>query len=393
MSPSATGPRRPEPARQLEVPGVLGRLTGSASRPATRSGSTSTRRPPTSLTWSGWAAARSSISRRTMPPTGRKARWSRPSATIGRHARGCRRSRTCTSVATRSREGPVTLGTWLRLWRLPVIDAVQWAWFGLITDVDYPDKSRFGILVDHAGRIATYAGDGGLFDHHDLHVSHEVLGEPAGRVGPCRRRDRTRGRHRMARRNRPAARRGSDSHQRSRSRIPAPVGGKCGAGERPRLPRRRHQRPVRRGGGAGRCGDRSDRGRRRAHAAARAGHPRPAWRLGAERGAWRPDRGLERQRTSRHAGPGRHLADRLGPRSTRRGRCRATTRPRTRTEATGCATVQRRRGGLQMVGDRRVARPRRRGFLRPVRGTGAPGGPGHTQPANHVRGRPLAATP
>jgi hypothetical protein len=72
-------------------------------------------------------------------------------------------------------DGPITLGTWLRLWRLPVIDTVQWAWFGLITDLDYPGACRFGLLVDHAARLAVYAGDGGIFRHADLHVTERLL--------------------------------------------------------------------------------------------------------------------------------------------------------------------------------------------------------------------------
>jgi hypothetical protein len=76
--------------------------------------------------------------------------------------------------------GPLTMGLWLRLWRLPVIDVVQWAWFGLISDLDFPDRSRFGLLVDHAGRLAVYAGDGGPFDHHWLHVSEPVLADRLG---------------------------------------------------------------------------------------------------------------------------------------------------------------------------------------------------------------------
>lgn len=76
--------------------------------------------------------------------------------------------------------GPITLGLWLRLWRLPVLDVVQWAWFGLVTDFDYPDAARFGLVVDHAGRLAVYAGDGGAFDHHHLHVSDPVLDDRLG---------------------------------------------------------------------------------------------------------------------------------------------------------------------------------------------------------------------
>lgn len=77
-------------------------------------------------------------------------------------------------------EGPLTVGLWLRLWRLPVIDVVQWAWFGLVTDMDFPDRSRFGLIVDHAGRLAVYAGDGGAFDHRWLHVSEPVMVDRLG---------------------------------------------------------------------------------------------------------------------------------------------------------------------------------------------------------------------
>jgi N,N-dimethylformamidase beta subunit-like, C-terminal/Concanavalin A-like lectin/glucanases superfamily len=70
---------------------------------------------------------------------------------------------------------PITLAAWVRLWRLPVIDSIQWAWYGLITDLDYPDACRFGLIVDQAGRPAVYAGDGGLFRHDHLHlVDHRL---------------------------------------------------------------------------------------------------------------------------------------------------------------------------------------------------------------------------
>ncbi len=75
---------------------------------------------------------------------------------------------------------PLTLATWVRLWRLPVIDSVQWAWCGLITDLDYPEACRFGLLVDQAGRPAVYAGDGGVFRHEALHVAEHRLGRRLG---------------------------------------------------------------------------------------------------------------------------------------------------------------------------------------------------------------------
>ena len=76
--------------------------------------------------------------------------------------------------------GPLTLATWLRLWRLPVIDAIQWAWFGILTDLDYPETCRFGLLVDHLGRIGAYTGDGGLFRHEWLHLTEPLM---ASRLG------------------------------------------------------------------------------------------------------------------------------------------------------------------------------------------------------------------
>jgi hypothetical protein len=77
--------------------------------------------------------------------------------------------------------GPITLATWLRLWRLPVIDAIQWAWFGLLTDLDYPEACRFGLLVDHLGRIGAYVGDGGPFRHEWLHLTDPLLAHDLGR--------------------------------------------------------------------------------------------------------------------------------------------------------------------------------------------------------------------
>ncbi len=56
-------------------------------------------------------------------------------------------------------EGPpipsrgLTLALWLRLWRLPTLDTFQWNWSGLITDMNYPEACRVGLLVDHAGRV------------------------------------------------------------------------------------------------------------------------------------------------------------------------------------------------------------------------------------------------
>src|SRR5262249_27714257 len=73
------------------------------------------------------------------------------------------------------------LGLWLRLWTVPVIDVVQVGWQGLITDLDYPYAARFGLLIDHLGRIGVYLGDGGAFRHEWLHYSPAVMAPLLGR--------------------------------------------------------------------------------------------------------------------------------------------------------------------------------------------------------------------
>jgi len=66
--------------------------------------------------------------------------------------------------------GTLCLGLWLRLWKVPVIDVVQVGWQALITDIDYPSAARFGLIVDHLGRIGVYLGDGGVFRLFDSHI-------------------------------------------------------------------------------------------------------------------------------------------------------------------------------------------------------------------------------
>ncbi len=70
---------------------------------------------------------------------------------------------------------PLTLGCWLRLWRAPCIDTLQWAWSGLVSEFDYPDRCRFGLLVNHAGQPVGYVGDGGPFRTAWLHVGSADL--------------------------------------------------------------------------------------------------------------------------------------------------------------------------------------------------------------------------
>lgn len=76
---------------------------------------------------------------------------------------------------------PITLASWVRLWRAPCIDTLQWAWSGIIGDFDYPERCRFALLVTHAGRLAAYVGDGGLFRSEWLHLSEIDLRRDLGR--------------------------------------------------------------------------------------------------------------------------------------------------------------------------------------------------------------------
>lgn len=76
--------------------------------------------------------------------------------------------------------GPLSLGLWVRPWRLPVVDVVQAAWQGLMTEIDYPDRARFGFLFDHLGRIGLYWGDGGGFRHEWLHMGPPVFAKRLG---------------------------------------------------------------------------------------------------------------------------------------------------------------------------------------------------------------------
>ena len=77
--------------------------------------------------------------------------------------------------------GPFTCGLWLRPWRVPVIDAMQWAWSGLITDLDFPDHTRFALLIDHNGRIGLALGDGGTFVHAAVTYAEPALRDRLGR--------------------------------------------------------------------------------------------------------------------------------------------------------------------------------------------------------------------
>jgi N,N-dimethylformamidase beta subunit-like, C-terminal/Concanavalin A-like lectin/glucanases superfamily len=73
--------------------------------------------------------------------------------------------------------GPeLTLSVWLRVWMCPQRETNQWYAAGIITDLDYPDACRFGLLLDSRGRICSYAGDGWAFDHARLGVAADIRG-------------------------------------------------------------------------------------------------------------------------------------------------------------------------------------------------------------------------
>jgi hypothetical protein len=76
---------------------------------------------------------------------------------------------------------PLTLGVWLRLWRPPSIDTLQWNWAGVITAFDYPKHCSFGLLVDHMARPVFYWGDAADFSLEWLHVPDVSLAGSIGR--------------------------------------------------------------------------------------------------------------------------------------------------------------------------------------------------------------------
>jgi hypothetical protein len=77
--------------------------------------------------------------------------------------------------------GVRSMGAWVRLWQMPSIDVAQVGWQAFMTDIDYPEAARFGLLFDHVGRIGLYAGDGGAFRHEWLHNTPPVMKSALGR--------------------------------------------------------------------------------------------------------------------------------------------------------------------------------------------------------------------
>jgi Concanavalin A-like lectin/glucanases superfamily len=80
----------------------------------------------------------------------------------------------------RLRERPLTVGLWFRPWRLPVTDTVSFTWAGLISDLDFPDRCHFALLLDFTGRVGIYAGDGGAYDQRRLLWAGGSLGDRLG---------------------------------------------------------------------------------------------------------------------------------------------------------------------------------------------------------------------
>ena len=295
------------------------------------------------------------------------------------HAR--RRSRpgpTSGSMGRRSRPGRSRIGTWLRLWRLPEIDVVQWAWYGLVGDLDFPAASRFALLVDHAGRVCVHAGDGGVFRHDQLHVSEAVL---TGRLGEW-------------------VHLAASIEPGSPGRVTAYLDGApiiTVEGEVP-VSDPGHAARLRVGATAegGAAADFLDGDIAQPFVAASAlGHDatsrrvvadrgrspigdlglgplHAAWDLVEERGARVADssgNGRDGRRSSR-APPGRSAARPSTPRRASPATTRSPTRPRPR-----AAALERRRRGLRVVGHRRVGRAVRRS-LGPLRRAGPPRRPG-----------------
>lgn len=74
---------------------------------------------------------------------------------------------------------PLSMAAWVRLWRIPPIDEIQWAGAGIISDFDYPAACRFALYVDHNGRLGLYCGDGD-FRQEDLWPTDVRFGERLG---------------------------------------------------------------------------------------------------------------------------------------------------------------------------------------------------------------------
>ena len=68
----------------------------------------------------------------------------------------------------------LTLAAWIRPWMCPMRETNQWYAAGIITDLDYPEACRFGLLIDAHGRICGYAGDGEAFDHSRLAATTDI---------------------------------------------------------------------------------------------------------------------------------------------------------------------------------------------------------------------------
>lgn len=74
----------------------------------------------------------------------------------------------------------LTMGLWLRPWRLPYRETGQWSAAGIMTDLDYPDHCGVALLLGQDGNICAYVGDGGPFRHDRLIRSAVAFGDRMG---------------------------------------------------------------------------------------------------------------------------------------------------------------------------------------------------------------------
>ncbi len=76
--------------------------------------------------------------------------------------------------------GEMALGCWVRLWALPELSLIQFGLSTVIADINYPDRARVGLMIDHLGQICVYCGDNGSFRHAHLRRTQPVMGSKLG---------------------------------------------------------------------------------------------------------------------------------------------------------------------------------------------------------------------
>jgi hypothetical protein len=101
-----------------------------------------------------------------------------------RHSDGCRQAVRPGSYVgidgDRVVDRPLSLGLWVRPWRLPVTDTFSFAWAGLIADYDFPGRCHYALILDYTGRVGLYAGDAGAFRHDRLLLTNISVGDRLG---------------------------------------------------------------------------------------------------------------------------------------------------------------------------------------------------------------------